>query len=61
MVCVHAHPDDEALFTAGVQAHYGRQGVRQVLITCTTGGLGFDAEGRSSIDHAHDAEIVACT
>ena len=61
MVCVHAHPDDEALFTAGVQAHYGRQGVRQVLITCTTGGLGFDAEGRSSIDHAHDAEIVAAT
>jgi LmbE family N-acetylglucosaminyl deacetylase len=39
-VCVHAHPDDEALFTAGVTSHYGDLGYRVVLVTCTNGQLG---------------------
>ena len=53
LLCVHAHPDDEALFTAGVEAHYAQRGVRQVLITCTTGDLGFDADGRGPLDEGH--------
>jgi len=58
MLCVHAHPDDEALFTAGVQAHYSRQGVRQVLITCTVGDLGFDPSGKGFRDDGYDADAV---
>ena len=37
LLCVHAHPDDEALFTAGVMARYAAEGVRSVLVTCTDG------------------------
>ena len=58
MLCVHAHPDDEALFTGGVQAHYGDRGVRQVLITFTNGNLGIDPEGRFFTDEGHDAPSV---
>jgi len=58
MLCVHAHPDDEALFTAGVQAHYAAQGVRQVLITCTEGNLGFDPLGRGPLEEDHDSSAT---
>jgi LmbE family N-acetylglucosaminyl deacetylase len=54
MVCVHAHPDDEAFFGAGATAHYAALGHRVVLITCTSGQLGFDAEGRSGDQVGHD-------
>lgn len=37
---VHAHPDDEAIYTGGVLAHYGDQGVRTILVTCTQGEEG---------------------
>ena len=40
LMAVHAHPDDEALFTGGVLAHYAAAGVRTVLVTCTDGALG---------------------
>jgi len=53
-VCVHAHPDDEALFTAGASLHYASLGYRVVLVTCTNGQLGFDAKGRPGPDPAHD-------
>ena len=59
LLCVHAHPDDEALFTAGIEAHYARQGVRQVLVTCTVGQLGFDSDGIGSDDPRHDPARVA--
>ena len=36
LLCVHAHPDDEALFSAGVMARYHAEGVRSVLITFRT-------------------------
>lgn len=58
MLCVHAHPDDEALFTAGIQAHYARRGIRQVLVTCTLGDLGFDPEGRGFDEPDYDAAAV---
>jgi len=61
LVCVHAHPDDEALFTAGISAHYGARGYNVVLVTCTDGRLGFDAEGRpgSDLEHDSDGTVIA--
>ena len=40
MVVVHAHPDDETLWTGGVIARYARSGVGVTLVTCTLGELG---------------------
>lgn len=51
---MHAHPDDEALFTAGISAHYGARGHDAVLVTCTLGQLGIDAAGRPGSDPEHD-------
>ena len=61
LVCVHAHPDDEALFTAGVTAHYADLGYRVVLITCTNGQLGLDDHGRPGSDPLHDIEVTRAT
>ena len=43
-MCVHAHPDDEAISTGGVLARYAAEGTATVLVTCTNGELG-DAPG----------------
>ena len=59
MLSVHAHPDDEALFTGGVIARYAREGVRQVLVTCTEGNLGFDPRGNWFGLEEHDPEATA--
>jgi LmbE family N-acetylglucosaminyl deacetylase len=56
---VHAHPDDEALFTAGVMARYASEGVRSVLVTCTDGSLGFAPDGTGPHDAGHDRDLVA--
>ncbi|MFI7601436.1 PIG-L family deacetylase [Actinoplanes sp. NPDC049681] len=37
LMAVHAHPGPESTNTGGILAHYARQGVRVVLITCTNG------------------------
>ena len=58
LLCVHAHPDDEALFTAGVMARYAAEGVRSVLVTCTDGGLGFADGGVGPGEDGHDADAV---
>ena len=44
LMCVHAHPDDEAISTGGILARYSAEGIRTVLVTCTNGELG-DAPG----------------
>ena len=54
LVCVHAHPDDEAFFASGASAYYASAGHRVVLITCTSGQLGFDGAGRSGDQLGHD-------
>lgn len=41
---VHAHPDDEVIFTGGTIARYADDGARVVLITCTNGEVGEIAE-----------------
>ncbi|WP_405806099.1 PIG-L family deacetylase [Streptomyces sp. NBC_01187] len=35
VLCVHAHPDDEALWTGGVLAKYAAAGARTAVVTCT--------------------------
>ncbi len=40
MVVVHAHPDDETLWTGGMIARYVARGVAVTLVTCTLGEQG---------------------
>jgi N-acetyl-1-D-myo-inositol-2-amino-2-deoxy-alpha-D-glucopyranoside deacetylase len=35
LLCVHAHPDDEAIWTGGTLARYASAGVRTGVVTCT--------------------------
>ena len=44
IVFVHAHPDDEVIFTGGTIARYAADGMHVVLITCTNGEAGEIAE-----------------
>ena len=61
LLCVHAHPDDESLFTAGILAHYREQGIRTVLVTCTNGQFGIDHAGRGGDVPEHDAPSTLAT
>ncbi|MGH3903993.1 MAG: N-acetyl-1-D-myo-inositol-2-amino-2-deoxy-alpha-D-glucopyranoside deacetylase [Pseudonocardiaceae bacterium] len=40
LVLVHAHPDDETLWTGGTIARYAAAGVQVTLLTCTLGEQG---------------------
>jgi len=40
LLLVHAHPDDESIYTGATMAAYAAQGVRVTLVTCTLGELG---------------------
>jgi N-acetyl-1-D-myo-inositol-2-amino-2-deoxy-alpha-D-glucopyranoside deacetylase len=40
LLAVHAHPDDETITMGGTLARYSAEGVRSVVVTCTTGDLG---------------------
>ncbi|GAA4396435.1 PIG-L family deacetylase [Fodinibacter luteus] len=44
IVAFHAHPDDEALLTAGTMARLADEGHRVVLVLATDGGAGLAAE-----------------
>src|SRR5271169_379109 len=57
-MAVHAHPDDEALFTGGILAQYADEGVDTVLVTCTNGELGDSPAGLRPDDEAHRASDV---
>ena len=61
LLCVHAHPDDEALFTSGSTAHYAEAGYRVVLVTCTNGQFGIDDHGRAGADEGHNPLITRAT
>lgn len=61
LVAVHAHPDDEAIFTAGATLWAQAQGYRTVLITCTNGRLGIDPQGRGGDVAGHDADATRAT
>jgi LmbE family N-acetylglucosaminyl deacetylase len=45
LVLFHAHPDDEALLTAGTMARASAQGHRVVLVVATSGGAGLVGAG----------------
>jgi N-acetyl-1-D-myo-inositol-2-amino-2-deoxy-alpha-D-glucopyranoside deacetylase len=40
LLLVHAHPDDESIFTGATMASYAAEGARVTLVTCTLGELG---------------------
>ncbi|GAA3872114.1 N-acetyl-1-D-myo-inositol-2-amino-2-deoxy-alpha-D -glucopyranoside deacetylase [Saccharothrix violaceirubra] len=40
LLLVHAHPDDESLWTGGTIAHYAATGVHVTVVTCTLGEEG---------------------
>jgi LmbE family N-acetylglucosaminyl deacetylase len=61
LVCVHAHPDDEAIFTAGISSHYAARGYRVVLVTCTNGMFGYDDQGREGSHPQHDGDATRAT
>lgn len=44
IVSFHAHPDDEALLTAGTLARAAQEGHRVVLVTATPGGAGLTSD-----------------
>jgi LmbE family N-acetylglucosaminyl deacetylase len=44
LVAFHAHPDDEALLTAGTMARAAAEGHRVVLVLATDGGAGLASE-----------------
>jgi len=58
LMAVHAHPDDEAIGTGGILAHYADEGVRTVLVTCTNGELGDGPGGIKPEDPGHDEATV---
>jgi len=60
LMCVHAHPDDEAISTGGVLARYAGEGIETVLVTCTNGELGDAPGGIKPGEPGHvPADVVA--
>lgn len=59
LLLVHAHPDDESLFSALLTLRAKQQGWWVTLATMTDGRFGFDPSGRESIDTAHDPDATA--
>ncbi|MGH3878677.1 MAG: N-acetyl-1-D-myo-inositol-2-amino-2-deoxy-alpha-D-glucopyranoside deacetylase [Actinophytocola sp.] len=55
LLLVHAHPDDESLWTGGTIARYAAAGVQVTLVTCTLGEEGEiipDSLRQLAADHA---------
>ncbi|WP_052423150.1 PIG-L family deacetylase [Nonomuraea candida] len=51
LLCVHAHPDDEAIWTGGTLAKYADQGATTAVVTCTwAAGTRRAAELERSLD-----------
>jgi N-acetyl-1-D-myo-inositol-2-amino-2-deoxy-alpha-D-glucopyranoside deacetylase len=40
LLLVHAHPDDESIYTGAAMARYAAEGAQVTLVTCTLGELG---------------------
>jgi LmbE family N-acetylglucosaminyl deacetylase len=64
VVFLHAHPDDEAIFTAATMHRLARNGARVVLVTATAGELGPSLRplppGRSLADVRREELERAC-
>jgi LmbE family N-acetylglucosaminyl deacetylase len=65
LLAIHAHPDDETITMGGTLARYSAEGVRTIVVTCTTGALGdvhdqtLLAEG--DVAALRDRELTAAT
>jgi LmbE family N-acetylglucosaminyl deacetylase len=62
LLAVHAHPDDETITMGGTLARYSAQGVRTVVVMCTTGDLGeirLRDRGDQSVAAIRDSELEA--
>jgi LmbE family N-acetylglucosaminyl deacetylase len=64
VVFVHAHPDDEAIFTGGTMAQLAADGHRVVLVVCTGGELGVTTDLATGADalaaqRRHEVEAAA--
>ena len=57
---VHAHPDDEAIFTAGTMALLSDAGHRVVLVVTTSGEQGAAGPGVFDLGRQREAETLAC-
>jgi len=58
LMAVHAHPDDEVLGTGGILARYADEGIRTVLVTCTSGEQGDGPGGVKPGEPGHDEAAV---
>lgn len=56
LLLVHAHPDDESIFTGATMAKYAAEGAQVALVTCTMGERGFI---RRTHPAAHVGELPA--
>ena len=57
LVFLHAHPDDEALLTAGTMARAAAEGQRVVLVVATDGAAGLPRSGYGDLGAAALAEL----
>ncbi len=59
LLAVHAHPDDETILTGGTLARYADEGVRTVVVTCTSGDLGGGPAADMASLRARELEAAA--
>ncbi|HET6907871.1 MAG TPA: PIG-L family deacetylase [Mycobacteriales bacterium] len=57
LVALHAHPDDEALFTGGTIARCAAEGHRVVLVVATAGERGLTGAGTDSLGERRRSEL----
>ena len=58
LVFFHAHPDDEALLTAGTMARAAAEGHRVVLVVATDGAAGLAASGYGDLGAVRSRELA---
>lgn len=57
---LHAHPDDEAIFTGGTMALLAERGHRVVLLVATSGELGVPRTGANDLATEREQETIRC-
>jgi N-acetyl-1-D-myo-inositol-2-amino-2-deoxy-alpha-D-glucopyranoside deacetylase len=54
LLLVHAHPDDESIFTGATMAKYAAEGARVTLVTCTMGERGPNRLVRGPVENGDE-------
>lgn len=60
VVFLHAHPDDEAIFTGGTMALLAAKGHRVVLLVATSGELGVVQQSATDLSTERELETMQC-